>query len=75
MNLNFEKEIAIKLRSIAKEKEKSAPQATACEIIREESVVLTWYGLSIASTLIIGLALAALAATLYNRPRLIFSSS
>jgi len=45
------------------------------EIIREESVALSWYAVSIASTLVIGLALAIVAATLYNRPRLIFSSS
>jgi sodium transport system permease protein len=45
------------------------------EIIREEAVALTWYAMSVSSTLVIGLALAALAATLYNRPRLIFSGS
>jgi len=45
------------------------------EIIREKSVTIAWYGMSVASTLVIGLALAALAATLYNRPRLIFSGS
>jgi sodium transport system permease protein len=45
------------------------------EIIREESVALTWYAMSVTSTLVIGLALAVLAATLYNRPRLIFSGS
>jgi sodium transport system permease protein len=45
------------------------------EIIREEVVALSWYALSFASTLVIGLALAALAANLYNRPRLIFSGS
>lgn len=45
------------------------------EIIREESVALSWYAVSIASTLVIGLALAVLAANLYNRPRLIFSGS
>jgi sodium transport system permease protein len=45
------------------------------EIIREEMVALSWYALSFASTLVIGLALAALAANLYNRPRLIFSGS
>jgi sodium transport system permease protein len=45
------------------------------EIIREESVALSWYAMSVSSTLVIGLALAALAATLYNRPRLIFSGS
>ena len=45
------------------------------EIIRDEVVSLSWYALSIASTLAVGLALAVVAATLYNRPRLIFSSS
>jgi sodium transport system permease protein len=45
------------------------------EIIREETVPLTWYGVSFASTFVIGLALAVVAATLYNRPRLIFSTS
>jgi sodium transport system permease protein len=45
------------------------------ELIRGESVPLAWYALSISSTLVIGLALAAVAANLYNRPKLIFSSS
>ena len=45
------------------------------KIIREETVALGWYSMSIASTLVIGLALATLAASLYNRPKLIFSSS
>ncbi len=45
------------------------------EIIRGESVMLSWYAMSIASTLIIGLVLAMMAATLYNRPKLIFSGS
>jgi sodium transport system permease protein len=45
------------------------------ELIREEAVPLTWYALSIAGTLVIGLALAVVAATLYNRPKLIFSTS
>ena len=45
------------------------------ELIRGESVPLTWYALSISSTLAIGLALAFVAANLYNRPKLIFSSS
>jgi sodium transport system permease protein len=45
------------------------------ELIRDESVTLDWYGLSVASTLVIGLVLAAMAASLYNRPKLIFSSS
>ena len=45
------------------------------EIIRDEVVPLAWYGLSVSSTLLIGLLLAALAANLYNRPKLIFSTS
>jgi len=45
------------------------------EIIRDEAVTLPWYAMSVASTLAIGLALAVIAATLYNRPRLIFSGS
>ena len=45
------------------------------EIIRGETVGLSWYGMSFASTLVIGLLLAVVAANLYNRPRLIFSSS
>lgn len=45
------------------------------ELIREEAVPLEWYVMSIASTLVIGLLLAAMAATLYNRPKLIFSTS
>ncbi len=45
------------------------------EIIREETVALSWYAMSVSSTLIIGAVLAVMAATLYNRPRLIFSSS
>ena len=45
------------------------------EIIRDESVPLSWYIMSISSTLLIGLVLAVMAATLYNRPKLIFSTS
>jgi hypothetical protein len=45
------------------------------EVIREETVPLAWFGISIGSTLAIGLVLAVMAATLYNRPKLIFSSS
>jgi sodium transport system permease protein len=45
------------------------------EIIRGESVPLSWYALSFVSTLVIGLILAVVAATLYNRPKLIFSGS
>ncbi len=44
------------------------------EIIRDQPVSLAWYTMSIASTLVIGLALAAIAAGIYNRPKLIFSS-
>jgi sodium transport system permease protein len=45
------------------------------EIIRDKSVPLSWYAMSISSTLLIGLLLAIVAATLYNRPKLIFSSA
>jgi sodium transport system permease protein len=45
------------------------------EIIRDESVSVAWYAMSTGSTLIIGLVLATMAATLYNRPKLIFGSS
>jgi sodium transport system permease protein len=44
------------------------------EIIRDQTVPLTWYIMSIASTLVIGFALAIIAAGIYNRPKLIFSS-
>jgi len=44
------------------------------EIIRDQSVPLAWYTMSITSTLVIGLALAIIAASIYNRPKLIFSS-
>jgi sodium transport system permease protein len=44
------------------------------EIIRDQPVPLAWYTMSIASTLVIGLALAIIAASIYNRPKLIFSS-
>jgi sodium transport system permease protein len=45
------------------------------EIVRGESVPVTWLWLSMGGTLSIGLLLAVVAATLYNRPRLIFSGS
>lgn len=45
------------------------------EIVRGEMVPFLWHALSFGSTLIIGLVLAVMAATLYNRPRLIFSGS
>ncbi|MEE8495683.1 MAG: ABC transporter permease [Xanthomonadales bacterium] len=44
------------------------------EIIRDQPVPLTWYLISIASTLAIGFVLAVIAASIYNRPKLIFSS-
>jgi sodium transport system permease protein len=44
------------------------------EIIRDQSVPVTWYIMSIASTLVIGFILAIIAAGIYNRPKLIFSS-
>ena len=44
------------------------------EIIRDQSVPLAWYTMSITSTLVIGFALAIIAASIYNRPKLIFSS-
>jgi hypothetical protein len=44
------------------------------EIIRDQTVPLAWYAMSIASTLVIGLVLAIMAASIYNRPKLIFSS-
>ena len=45
------------------------------EIVRGENISMLWYTLSLSSTLLLGLALAIIAATLYNRPKLIFSSS
>ncbi len=44
------------------------------EIIRDQPVPISWYLMSIASTLAIGLILAIIAASIYNRPTLIFSS-
>ncbi len=45
------------------------------EIMRDEMINPTWFLLSIACTLVVGLSMAAVAATLYNKPRLIFSGS
>ena len=45
------------------------------EIVRGETVAWAWYGLSIGSTLVIGVLLAAIAATLYNKPRLVFGGA
>jgi len=44
------------------------------EFVRGETVPMLWLAMSIGSTLIIGLAFAAVAATLFNRPRIVFSS-
>ncbi len=44
------------------------------EFVRGESVSLLWLGMSICSTLLIGLCFAAVAATLFNRPKLVFSN-
>lgn len=44
------------------------------EFVRGEPVNLLWLGLSMSSTLLIGLAIAAVAATLFNRPRIVFSN-
>lgn len=45
------------------------------EIVRGDAVTLSWFALSISSTLLIGLLLGFIAANLYNKPRLIFSGS
>jgi sodium transport system permease protein len=44
------------------------------EFVRGESVSTLWLTMSMGSTLLIGLAFAAVAATLFNRPRIVFSS-
>lgn len=44
------------------------------EFVRGESVSLLWLGMSMCSTLLIGLGFAAIAATLFNRPKLVFSN-
>lgn len=45
------------------------------EIVRGESIPLAWLGLSFGGTLLIGIILAVIAGTLYNRPKLIFGSN
>ncbi|QKK01391.1 MAG: ABC transporter permease [Pseudomonadota bacterium] len=45
------------------------------ELVRGEPVNLAWFGLSIGTTALLAGLLAALAGTLYNRPRLIFTSA
>ena len=44
------------------------------EFVRGESVSTLWLAMSMGSTLVIGLMFAAIAATLFNRPRIVFSS-
>jgi sodium transport system permease protein len=44
------------------------------EFVRGETVSALWLAMSIGSTLVIGLVFAAIAATLFNRPRIVFSS-
>lgn len=44
------------------------------EIVRGEAVPFLWLALSAAGTLLLGLMFAAVAANLFNRPRLVFSS-
>jgi sodium transport system permease protein len=44
------------------------------EFVRGEATNWLWLGMSVASTLALGVLLAALAATLFNRPRIVFSN-
>ena len=44
------------------------------EFVRGESVSPLWLGMSMGSTLLIGIGFAAIAATLFNRPRIVFSN-
>ena len=44
------------------------------EFVRGEAINPLWLSLSMGSTLIIGIAFAAIAATLFNRPRIVFSN-
>jgi sodium transport system permease protein len=44
------------------------------EFVRGESVSLHWLAISMGSTLVIGLGFAAVAANLFNRPRIVFSN-
>ena len=45
------------------------------EFVRGETVPILWLGMSMGGTLAIGLLLAAFAATLFNKPRVVFSGS
>jgi sodium transport system permease protein len=44
------------------------------EFVRGESISLLWLALSMGSTLLIGFVFAAIAATLFNRPKIVFSN-
>lgn len=44
------------------------------EFVRGESISALWLALSLGSTLLIGIGFAAIAATLFNRPRIVFSN-
>ncbi|MFC1701307.1 ABC transporter permease [Pseudomonadota bacterium] len=44
------------------------------EFVRGESVSLLWLALSMGSTLLIGFVFVAIAATLFNRPKIVFSN-
>lgn len=44
------------------------------QMVRGEAIPASWYGATIASTMILALILAAIAGGLYNRPKLIFTS-
>ena len=44
------------------------------EFVRGESVSLLWLVMSMGSTLLIGFGFAAIAATLFNRPKIVFSN-
>jgi sodium transport system permease protein len=44
------------------------------EFVRGETVSMVWLALSMGSTLAIGFAFTALAATLFSRPRVVFTS-
>jgi len=44
------------------------------EFVRGESVSALWLAMSMGSTLVIGFFFAAIAATLFNRPRIVFSN-
>lgn len=44
------------------------------EFVRGESINPLWLSMSMGSTLVIGIAFAAVAATLFNRPRIVFSN-